>query len=148
MHLVDVAARAGMIPMLLHVPEVLSAEQVRAFRERLEAAARRALELDPNHPGAMHVLGRQSQWNAEAARLGLEIAARTKDYEGRFANPFVAAEKGFIDEVIMPHSTRRRVARAFAALRENGFDVRLMHQVPCNDAGISYGQIVEYQSRV
>jgi hydrogenase maturation protein HypF len=33
--------------------------------------------------------------------------------------------------------------RAFAALRENGFDVRLIHQVPCNDAGISYGQIVE-----
>jgi propionyl-CoA carboxylase beta chain len=45
------------------------------------------------------------------------IAARTKDYEDRFANPFVAAEKGFIDEVIMPHSTRRRVARAFASLR-------------------------------
>jgi hydrogenase maturation protein HypF len=33
--------------------------------------------------------------------------------------------------------------RAFAALRENGFDVRLMHQVPCNDGGISYGQIIE-----
>ncbi|MDD8021894.1 MAG: acyl-CoA carboxylase subunit beta [Paracoccaceae bacterium] len=46
-----------------------------------------------------------------------KIAARTKDYEDRFANPFVAAEKGFIDEVIMPHSTRRRVARAFASLR-------------------------------
>ena len=46
-----------------------------------------------------------------------KIAARTKEYEDRFANPFVAAEKGFIDEVIMPHSTRRRVARAFAALR-------------------------------
>ncbi len=45
-----------------------------------------------------------------------KIAARTKDYEDRFANPFVAAERGFIDEVIMPHSTRRRVARAFAAL--------------------------------
>ncbi len=45
------------------------------------------------------------------------IAQRTKDYEDRFANPFVAAEKGFIDEVIMPHSTRRRVARAFASLR-------------------------------
>ena len=45
------------------------------------------------------------------------IAARTADYEGRFANPFVAAERGFIDEVIMPHSTRRRVARAFASLR-------------------------------
>jgi len=46
-----------------------------------------------------------------------KIAARTKDYEDRFANPFVAAEKGFIDEVIQPRSTRRRVARAFASLR-------------------------------
>ncbi|WP_126976979.1 acyl-CoA carboxylase subunit beta [Frigidibacter oleivorans] len=45
------------------------------------------------------------------------IAARTRDYEDRFANPFVAAERGFIDEVIQPHSTRRRVARAFASLR-------------------------------
>jgi hypothetical protein len=40
-----------------------------------------------------------------------------KDYEDRFANPFVAAERGFIDEVIMPHSTRRRICRAFASLR-------------------------------
>ncbi|MEO1328220.1 MAG: acyl-CoA carboxylase subunit beta [Pseudomonadota bacterium] len=46
-----------------------------------------------------------------------KIAARTKEYEDRFANPFVAAERGFIDEVIMPRSTRKRVARAFAALR-------------------------------
>jgi propionyl-CoA carboxylase beta chain len=46
-----------------------------------------------------------------------KIAQRTRDYEDRFANPFVAAERGFIDEVIMPHATRRRVARAFAALR-------------------------------
>ncbi len=46
-----------------------------------------------------------------------KIAGRTAEYEARFANPFVAAERGFIDEVIMPHSTRRRVARAFAALR-------------------------------
>ncbi|MEM1130012.1 MAG: acyl-CoA carboxylase subunit beta [Pseudomonadota bacterium] len=46
-----------------------------------------------------------------------KIAARTADYEDRFANPFVAAERGFIDEVIMPRSTRRRVARAFASLR-------------------------------
>ncbi|MCR9088331.1 MAG: acyl-CoA carboxylase subunit beta [Rhodobacteraceae bacterium] len=46
-----------------------------------------------------------------------KIAARTNDYEDRFANPFVAAERGFIDEVIMPHSTRKRVARAFASLR-------------------------------
>ena len=46
-----------------------------------------------------------------------EIAEQTREYEARFANPFVAASKGFIDEVIMPHSTRRRVARAFASLR-------------------------------
>jgi propionyl-CoA carboxylase beta chain len=46
-----------------------------------------------------------------------KIAARTKDYEERFANPFVAAERGFIDEVIMPHTSRKRIARAFASLR-------------------------------
>lgn len=45
------------------------------------------------------------------------IAARTAEYETNFANPFRAAERGFIDEVIMPHSTRRRVCRAFASLR-------------------------------
>ena len=46
-----------------------------------------------------------------------KIAARVHDYETRFANPFVAAERGFVDEVIRPHSTRKRVARAFASLR-------------------------------
>lgn len=45
-----------------------------------------------------------------------KIAQRTKDYEDRFANPFIAAQRGFIDEVIMPHSTRKRVARAFEIL--------------------------------
>ena len=40
-----------------------------------------------------------------------------KVYEERFANPFVAAEKGFIDEVIMPRNTRRRISKAFASLR-------------------------------
>ncbi len=61
--------------------------------------------------GAVEILYRSELGDAE------KIAARTKNYEDRFANPFVAAEKGFIDEVIMPQSTRRRVARAFAALR-------------------------------
>ena len=46
-----------------------------------------------------------------------KIAARTAEYEENFANPFRAAERGFIDEVILPHSTRRRVCRAFASLR-------------------------------
>ncbi|RJF88367.1 acyl-CoA carboxylase subunit beta [Oleomonas cavernae] len=46
-----------------------------------------------------------------------KIAARTAEYAANFASPFKAANRGFIDEVIMPHSTRRRVARAFAMLR-------------------------------
>src|SRR5215211_6670299 len=50
------------------------------------------------------------------------IAARTKEYEDRFMSPFVAAERGYIDEVIMPHSTRRRVARALAMLREKAVE--------------------------
>ena len=46
-----------------------------------------------------------------------KIAKHTADYEKRFANPFVAAERGFVDEVIMPRTTRKRIARAFASLR-------------------------------
>jgi propionyl-CoA carboxylase beta chain len=61
--------------------------------------------------GAVEILYRNELGDRE------KVAARLKDYEDRFANPFVAAERGYIDEVIMPHSTRRRVARAFAALR-------------------------------
>ncbi len=62
--------------------------------------------------GAVEILHRSEAGAPE------RIAARTKEYEDRFANPFVTAEKGFIDEVIMPHSTRRRITRAFAALRD------------------------------
>ena len=61
--------------------------------------------------GATEILYRSELGDAD------KIAARTKDYEDRFANPFVAAERGFIDEVIQPQSTRRRVCRAFASLR-------------------------------
>ncbi|MEO0637087.1 MAG: acyl-CoA carboxylase subunit beta [Pseudomonadota bacterium] len=46
-----------------------------------------------------------------------KMAEHTKEYEDRFANPFIAAQRGFVDEVIMPHSTRRRVARAFEVLK-------------------------------
>ena len=46
-----------------------------------------------------------------------KIAEHTANYEKRFLSPFVAAERGYIDEVIMPHSTRRRVARALRFLR-------------------------------
>jgi propionyl-CoA carboxylase beta chain len=45
------------------------------------------------------------------------IAEKVTEYEDRFANPFVAASKGFIDEVIYPHSTRRRIALGLRKLR-------------------------------
>jgi propionyl-CoA carboxylase beta chain len=46
-----------------------------------------------------------------------KIAERTREYEDAFLSPFVAAERGYIDEVIMPHSTRRRLSRVLAMLR-------------------------------
>ena len=50
------------------------------------------------------------------------IADKTKEYEDRFLSPFVAAERGYVDEVIMPHSTRRRIARALAMLRDKAVE--------------------------
>jgi propionyl-CoA carboxylase beta chain len=61
--------------------------------------------------GATEILYREELDNPE------KIAERTKEYEDRFANPFIAAQRGFIDEVIQPHSTRRRVGRAFDLLK-------------------------------
>ncbi len=46
-----------------------------------------------------------------------KIAARTKEYSDRFANPFVAASRGYIDDVIMPRETRRRIIRALMTLK-------------------------------
>jgi propionyl-CoA carboxylase beta chain len=61
--------------------------------------------------GAVEIIFRQDIGDPD------KIAARTREYEERFLSPFVAAERGYIDEVIMPHATRRRVARALAMLR-------------------------------
>ena len=47
-----------------------------------------------------------------------KIAERTQEYREKFANPFVAASRGFIDDVIMPHGTRRRVCRSLAMLAD------------------------------
>ncbi len=61
--------------------------------------------------GAAEILHRSELKDPE------KIARRIRDYETRFANPFVAAERGFLDEVIMPNTTRKRVARALQMLR-------------------------------
>jgi len=62
--------------------------------------------------GAVEILYRADQGDPG------RIAVRVAEYETRFANPFVAAERGFIDDIIEPSTTRARVVRAFAGLRE------------------------------
>jgi len=62
--------------------------------------------------GAVEIIFRQEAKDPE------KLAERTQEYEQRFANPFVAASMGFIDEVIMPHSTRRRIALGLRKLRD------------------------------
>jgi propionyl-CoA carboxylase beta chain len=66
--------------------------------------------------GAVEIIFRQEAKDPE------KLAQRTAEYEARFANPFVAASKGFIDEVIMPHSTRRRIALGLRKLRNKQLD--------------------------
>jgi len=51
-----------------------------------------------------------------------KIEARTEEYRTKFANPFIAAHRGFIDDVIMPHSTRRRIGRALDMLKDKQLD--------------------------
>ena len=60
--------------------------------------------------GAVEILYRAEAGDAD------RLAERTRQYEERFANPFVAAEKGFIDDVIQPRATRTRLCRALAML--------------------------------
>ena len=61
--------------------------------------------------GAVEIIFRSEIGDPEA------IAAREAEYKARFANPFVAASRGYIDDVIMPHGTRRRIVRALKNLK-------------------------------
>jgi propionyl-CoA carboxylase beta chain len=45
-----------------------------------------------------------------------QLAEAEAEYKARFANPFVAASRGYIDDVIMPHGTRRRIVKALKNL--------------------------------
>ena len=62
--------------------------------------------------GAVEIIFRQDIGDEE------KIAERTEEYRKKFANPFIAGQKGYIDDVIMPHNTRRRLCRALAMLRD------------------------------
>ena len=61
--------------------------------------------------GAVEIIFRQEAKDPQA------LAAREAEYKDRFANPFVAASRGYIDDVIMPHGTRRRIVRALKSLK-------------------------------
>ena len=61
--------------------------------------------------GAVEIIFRGDLGDAD------KIAQRTEEYREKFANPFVAGSRGYIDDVIMPRNTRRRIARALVMLR-------------------------------
>jgi propionyl-CoA carboxylase beta chain len=62
--------------------------------------------------GAVEIIFREEK--SDPAKL----AAREAEYREKFANPFIAGARGYIDDVIMPHGTRRRVCRALTVLRD------------------------------
>src|SRR5271156_3715962 len=62
--------------------------------------------------GAVEIIFRNDIGDAE------KIAERTEEYRKKFANPFVAGHRGFIDDVIRPHATRRRICKSLAILKD------------------------------
>lgn len=62
--------------------------------------------------GAVEIIFRSEIGNPE------RIDELTEEYRKKFANPFIAGQRGYIDDVIMPHNTRKRVARSLAMLRD------------------------------
>ncbi|MDA0787185.1 MAG: methylmalonyl-CoA carboxyltransferase, partial [Proteobacteria bacterium] len=66
--------------------------------------------------GAVEIIYREDRDDPE------KIEARTEEYRARFANPFIAAQRGFIDDVIYPHSTRRRICRALRLLENKSLE--------------------------
>lgn len=46
-----------------------------------------------------------------------DIEARVKEYETKFANPIIAAKRGFLDDVIVPHTTRTRICQDLEVLK-------------------------------
>jgi len=60
--------------------------------------------------GAVEIIFRQEKNDPD------KIAGRTEEYRRKFANPFIAAGRGFIDDVIRPRNTRRRLCRSLALL--------------------------------
>ncbi|TXE17386.1 acyl-CoA carboxylase subunit beta [Psychroflexus gondwanensis] len=64
--------------------------------------------------GASEIIFRKEIQDAEDSEL--KLSEKEAEYAETFANPFKAAQRGFIDEVIMPRDTRRKLLKAFAML--------------------------------
>jgi len=62
--------------------------------------------------GAVEIIFRQDIGDEE------KLAERSEEYRQKFANPFIAGHRGFIDDVILPHDTRFRVCRSLEMLRD------------------------------
>jgi propionyl-CoA carboxylase beta chain len=62
--------------------------------------------------GAVEIIFREEKGDPE------KLAAREAEYKAKFANPFIAGARGYIDDVIQPHETRRRICRSLAMLRD------------------------------
>ena len=62
--------------------------------------------------GAVEIIFRKETGNPK------KIARRAQEYRQRFASPFIAGHRGFIDDVIMPRNTRARVCRSLRMLRD------------------------------
>ena len=64
--------------------------------------------------GAVNIIFRDAI--ATATDPGAERARLVAEYEERFANPYIAAARGYVDEVILPSETRQRIAGALGML--------------------------------
>ena len=65
--------------------------------------------------GASEIIFRKEIAAAEDAAA--KLAEKEAEYAEKFANPYSAAERGFIDEVILPKNTRRKLIKAYAMLQ-------------------------------
>ena len=62
--------------------------------------------------GAARIIFRSDSKDAD------KLKQRSDEYRDKFANPFIAAKRGYIDDVIMPHNSRFRMIRALNMLRD------------------------------
>ena len=61
--------------------------------------------------GAVEIIFRQDIGDEE------KIEKRTNEYREKFANPFIAASRGYIDDIVLPYQTREKLCHSFEMLK-------------------------------